>query len=333
MFAGAIGQPGRGSTTSRSAFTLIELLVVIAIIAILIGLLLPAVQKVRDAANRMTCANNLKQVALAMHTYVDGNLALPPARLPNNGTTWFYLILPYVEQQALSDTWKAPLLGTSYTAGVAAGFNQKGQVKAYFCPARRGPTQISTSEPGSTDPLGALGDYAGCAGDDPSTFNQLYASGVLIPPFTTGQGQINFPAIRDGLSNTFMIGEKNIPVDAYGMYKDAAGVRIGDSCIYNANDQGVTTRVAGPSMELVADPKAHNTVPSQGNNYMRRFGSLHAGVCQFAFADAHVKALSNTTTGAVLQALATRAGFGGPEGPGHTPPSPGVPDAQITIDY
>src|SRR5713226_3851460 len=95
----------RSQPLRRSGFTLIELLVVIAIISILMGLLLPAVQKAREAASRISCANNLKQIGLAMHSYEGIHDRVPPSRLSEGMATWLVLILPYVEQDNLYREW------------------------------------------------------------------------------------------------------------------------------------------------------------------------------------------------------------------------------------
>src|SRR5262245_31921672 len=123
---------GRGAR--RHAFTLIELLVVIAIIGVLIGLLVPAVQKVREAAARTQCANNVKQVSLAAHTYADTFKKLPPLWLQNKTTRdyvgLFYLLLPYVEQQAV------------YTQGTGAGAATGYTRCAFFCRTNVIPTFV-----------------------------------------------------------------------------------------------------------------------------------------------------------------------------------------------
>ncbi len=129
------------SSPKRDGFTLIELLVVIAIIAILIGLLLPAVQKVREAAARMQCTNNLKQMGIGLQAYHDVNNALPPgvARLitpenPSPATFWTYFLLPYVEQQNLFNT--APFVASpNWNDGGAYQACAQAQVKIYRCPS------------------------------------------------------------------------------------------------------------------------------------------------------------------------------------------------------
>jgi prepilin-type N-terminal cleavage/methylation domain-containing protein len=153
------------SSCRRTAFTLVELLVVIAVISILIGLLLPAVQRARESANRIKCTNNLKQLGLAMHNHHDTFGTLPPNKLGEGMATWAVLILPEIEQDNIYRQWN---LDKTYWEQNSIA--RESRVPVYFCPSRRAPGSTPTlSQKG--DGLrapdgseirtpGALGDYA-----------------------------------------------------------------------------------------------------------------------------------------------------------------------------
>ena len=281
----------------RPAFTLIELLVVIAIIGILIALLLPAVQKVREAANRAKCTNNLKQISLACHTYHDNFASLPYARSHNNlrSHSWAVLILPYIEQGNLFELFWTPINGVmtqnhindlSNPAFQATGA-LKVQVPIYFCPSRNrnGVVYTSVGYPPGPDGGGACADYAACVG----TTTNPAANGAFITTYQTG---VRFADITDGLNNTLMFGEKHIPPDKYG--QDPY-----DNTIYSAASFVSMGRTAG-SGGLALSPEDTSVT-------YWFFGSTHTGIVQFALCDGHVEALKTSIPGSVLRLLADKA--------------------------
>ena len=144
------------------AFTLVELLIVISIISLILGLLLPAVQQARASADRLVCANNLKQIGLALHHYHTHWGYLPPSRLGDQKATWAVLILPFLEQDTVYRQWQLTQTYYQQTEGA-----RRGSWKGYVCPTRRtfGGWSVSGDEPsfGADNPAhvpGALSDYA-----------------------------------------------------------------------------------------------------------------------------------------------------------------------------
>jgi prepilin-type N-terminal cleavage/methylation domain-containing protein len=293
---------GAGSRPRRRpGFTLIELLVVIAIIAVLIGLLLPAIQKVRDAAARSQCGNNLKQIGLALHNYTNTNDRLPPSRLSDLHATWAILILPYIEQDVLYRQWV--LDNTYYVQSDSA---RKTAVPLYFCPSRRGPQsapQVSLSGDQNDDiagglgPMtpGALGDYAACTGTD--NCDGADCVGALNGSFRVGYdqfgvyvGSVKLSEISDGLSNTFFVGEKHVTMNNFGNGPL-------DSSFYNGDYYVASTRSAGPNYPLAQARTV--TAPV--------FGSYHSNISQFLMGDGSVRIVSNGTDPQILALLANIA--------------------------
>jgi prepilin-type N-terminal cleavage/methylation domain-containing protein len=194
--------PQRRSLDTRLGFTLIELLVVIAIVAVLLGLLLPAVQKVRETASRLKCQNSLKQLALALHQYHDTCNSLPPGhrslrnpdRMPYSG--WTLSILPYIEQAALYANSQAayrkdrrPFHNPPHT-----GLSTPVPLFACFSDARTPGPAISQN----SHEFIAFTSYLGVSGKDYSTLD-----GVLFQ-----DSHIRLTDITDGASNTLMLGER-----------------------------------------------------------------------------------------------------------------------------
>jgi prepilin-type N-terminal cleavage/methylation domain-containing protein len=269
---------------TRRGFTLIELLVVIAIIAILIGLLLPAVQKVREAAARAKCTNNLKQIGIAFHAHHDVHGFIPTAGEDSSGNPptnrldwgWCYEILPFVEQQSLYQ------LANNTTV-------RRTPVAVFYCPSRRPPATYRGNW--------AKSDYAGNGGTNP-TAGGLNNGFVVRARGSDGVNKtcpIRFAAILDGLSNTLAVGEKfvstNTASDDTADNESCFGPGFSDADIIRGTiSVGGVRRVPIPDFNVPV-PTA-SSVYGQDLDYL--FGSRHVGGMMGLLGDGSVRSIRFT---------------------------------------
>jgi prepilin-type N-terminal cleavage/methylation domain-containing protein/prepilin-type processing-associated H-X9-DG protein len=305
--SGAVMRLSRLALRSRRrGFTLIELLVVIAIIGVLIALLLPAVQKVREAANRMACSNNLKQLGLALHNYHDANGSFPAGQVETpKKHVWTAYVLPYLEQENLHRGYDFAVhwYQDPNTAIVTV------QLKIAQCPSAE-PNRVEdppNQRSGVTVPA-ACGDYGAVGNVDDALVTNGFIPGPL-PPRPNGvladQHPTRIAEITDGTSETMMVGEiagrpvhyvtgrKVVPYDpAHPVY--GAGWANWDNGF----------QIHGSTLDGLTEPGPCGV---NCNNNKGLF-SFHPGGANVLFADGSVHFLRETASIVTVAALATRGG-------------------------
>ena len=307
--------------TRNRGFTLIELLVVIAIIAILIGLLLPAVQKVRDPAARMSCMNNLKQLGIALHNFHDQNGTLPPSGYTTAGpgnpagkyVGWRALTLPHIEQENLQKLYNFSLHWWEGTNTAAAAV----PVKTFQCPAVPGRAEVLSAVAKAPRPALAFAnplaptDYEALMGVQPSAINPhlgtaLYTSANRFAVMHR-DSRVRITDITDGTTSTIMV------VEAAGrplVYRNrSARADL-------ANDQGIGWADSEGPFSIdgaSADGSLEGCGPAGGCvNVMNKKNdnepfSFHSGGANVVFADGHVQFVRDSISLPTFAALATRA--------------------------
>ncbi len=292
----------RGS--KRSAITLLELVVVLAIIGVLLALLMPAVQRIRDAAARVQCANNLHQLALGAHQYHDVTGAFPSGMRYRNGTdpyllmSWQTSLLPYVEQDALWGLTQTAYRESMWPLNNPPHIGLSTVMSVFVCPSDGRASQVQIAQREKI-PV-ALTCYLGVEGTD--AFSQ---DGVLFR-----DSHIRMADIKDGTSQTLFAGERPPSTDfQFGWWYAGAGQLFTGSAdmVLGVQERNVLPVTVGYAYGCPPGPYSFG--PGQTSNQcdMFHFWSLHSGGANFLFADGSVHFLSYSAA-PILPALATRSG-------------------------
>jgi len=306
----------------RRGFTLIELLVVIAIIAILIGLLLPAVQKVREAAARMKCSNNLKQLAIGLHSYHDANNQFPPGQYNTFYTNefpwcrgcWVQPLLPYIEQDNLYKMWDSAGCSNTTSGWALLGQNKDTNVKTLNCPSDPNSPKTATRDTNTvyvlntTQQQGLHTNYVVCAGSTTYGNGATAANGLLTNGMFYVKSKTRMTSITDGTSNTAMVSEIRVSPDV--TQNDLRGRYCnsweGNSWFSTAQppNTAVPDAQTYQGQSIVGAPLS--TVANNGTQalYAR---SGHTGGVNLALADGSVRFVSNTVDATAYRSLGSIA--------------------------
>lgn len=292
----------------RAGFTLIELLVVIAIIAVLISLLLPAVQQAREAARRTQCRNNLKQIGLAMFNYESTHSVFPPAMIENTnsgssglGANGFILMLPYLDQSNVYSGYNfSDFYSSAYNTAV---INQR--IPSFLCPSMVIPREVPLTV---CSEVGAPGSYLLSEG---TAAYQSPSRGIFPFIAPTQFGVSNKPTrvsdITDGTSNTLAAGEANY---RYKLYNWSSCP--GNAALVGTSRSGYARWAVGYPGGAIGNSRASLGTAQRLNVFSGTttsgYASDHIGGVTILMADGAVRFLSENVSSTVLDGLATRDG-------------------------
>jgi prepilin-type N-terminal cleavage/methylation domain-containing protein/prepilin-type processing-associated H-X9-DG protein len=317
----------------RRGFTLVELLVVIAIIGVLVALLLPAVQSAREAARRMQCANNLKQIALGFHNYEGIHKVLPPQTMTsgNHGPTAFVLTLPLIEQGPLTDRLNSIGVGSQITFWMGSANVRTVQVRAaldgylikvYHCPSSMMPKFRPSY--GSQQMVGTYPMIAGSNQHQSTDHNGPNGSHCSAGGLFTGVMPRRLAEATDGTSNTMMLGEQSAWVagkkDVYRNAFSDSGPWMGIKNTRIPNGNGTwsstgshdanpsTTDMRSFSMTTIRDAPNPKGTATYMNNVLCNtpLASAHSGGVQVALADGSVRFITDNINLLTYKYLADR---------------------------